>query len=308
MQATLDTIETLVIAALAEVSGELAARCGNVANLGKQTLGVANTAVHGALTELDGRVQDHVTRALLAADLDLGFLVEEDTDLLRGHGCDTGELAAIFDPIDGTLSYIRGQHDYTSLFAVSRRGRIVMGILAFYHPFKCLVGRIDRPQSPAVDQHQATGTLRIVCHYRLFQETYRATRQRLEDAGHLGVPMPLDLNVPEHQPFAWAMDKGLGSNGAAVAAMLEGHWDAYIGPWVALHDFAGPWGVAEATGAVCVKFDTPADAKSNIWAVDPGPRFLVRSPADYPKRYRILIARDQRVADQVCECLASLRD
>ena len=96
MKATLDTIETLVIAALEEISGELAARCGNVTNLGKQTSGVANTAVHGALTELDGRVQDHVTRALLAADLDLGFLVEEDTDLLRGHGCDTSELAAIF--------------------------------------------------------------------------------------------------------------------------------------------------------------------------------------------------------------------
>ena len=43
------------------------------------------------------------SKALLAADLNLGFLFEEDTELLRGHAGDTGELAAIFDPIDGTI-------------------------------------------------------------------------------------------------------------------------------------------------------------------------------------------------------------
>ena len=148
MQAELDTIERIVVAALAEISDELATRCGNVANLGKMASGVAHTAVHGALTELDGRVQDHVTRALLAADLKLGFLAEEDTEFLRGHDGDPSDLAVIIDPIDGTMSYIKGQHDYCSMLAVSHRGRIVMGIVAFFHPFKVHVGRLDRSAPP----------------------------------------------------------------------------------------------------------------------------------------------------------------
>jgi fructose-1,6-bisphosphatase/inositol monophosphatase family enzyme len=308
MQSTLDLIENLVTTALEEMSEELAARCGTVANLGKETTGISSTPVNGALTELDGRVQDHVTKALLAADLNLGFLFEEDTELLRGHAGDTGELAAIFDPIDGTISYIKGQHDYCSMFGVSHRGRIVMGILAFYHPFRIFVGRVDRAVTATTATVSRSGSpLRIVCHYRLFHEPYGATRQALEDAGCIVIPMPLDLEGPGQGSFAWAMDKGVGSNGAAIMAVLEGHWDAYLAPHVSLHDFAGPWGVAEARGAACVKFDTIGDGRSNNWNVDPDAAFLVPTRGDYPKRYRLMIARDQDVAGRVRDILGAVQ-
>lgn len=309
MRTTLDTIEALVTTALEEMSEELQAGCGNLENLGKTTSDASISNIGNALTEMDEGVQDHVTKALLAADLGLGFLVEEDTQLLRGHAGDTGNLAAILDPIDGTLSYTRGQHDYCSMFAVALRGRIIMGILGFYHPFRILVGRFDKTAAPGIQAGpRPDGPPRIACHYRLFRDAFRPTRKALEDAGCLVVPVPLDLDRPDHAPFAGAMDRGVGSNGAAIAAMLEGHWDAYIGPYMNLHDFAGPWGVAEANGAIAMQFEVPDNPNGNSWIIAPDPRFLVASRADYPKRYRIAIARDRDTADHLRDILAAIPD
>jgi fructose-1,6-bisphosphatase/inositol monophosphatase family enzyme len=101
--------------------------------------------------------------------------------------------------------------------------------------------------------------------------------------------------------------EGFGSNGPAILALREGRLDAYLAPHVSLHDFAGPWCLAAAAGCAVVKFRTSDPAAPHEWVPEPEPRFEVPSAANYPQRFRILIARTRNIAERLVGILQGIR-
>jgi fructose-1,6-bisphosphatase/inositol monophosphatase family enzyme len=279
-------LEAILNNTLRDAAPWVEANCGRVENETKASVGVEATAINQAVTVVDRELQDRVLAPVLARFPTLVPLVEEHTPLAERHRGNCGPWAFILDPIDGTLSYARGRHDYSTLAALSVGGRLVFGCVANYHPFEVRFARVAEGLTPRTGD--VSGRLRVACHYRLFRNPFGAVERRLREGGCELATIPAESG-----------DEGLGSNGPAILSLCDGRFDAYLAPHVALHDFAGPWCVAAAAGCATVKFRTSDPTAPEDWTVDPAGRFDVPDAASYPRRFRVLIARTQSVADRL---------
>lgn len=284
--ADLNDLQTLLRGTLREAAPWVEANCGRVANETKPAVGVEATAVNQAVTVVDRELQDRVLTAVFARFPTLVPLVEEQTPLAERYRQNRGPWAFILDPIDGTLSYANGRHDYSTLAALSVGGRLVLGCVACYHPFEIRFAHV--PEGVRPREGDGPERLRLACHYRLFRAPFGRVERRLRDAG-------CDLAVIPAEGAA----EGLGSNGPAILALCDGRFDAYLAPHVTLHDFAGPWCLAAAAGCATIKFRTSEPAAAEDWTVDPDGRFDVPDATSYPRRFRILIARTRGIADRL---------
>jgi fructose-1,6-bisphosphatase/inositol monophosphatase family enzyme len=287
-------LEALLHNALRDAAPWVESNCGRVENETKPSVGVEATAINQAVTVVDRGLQDRVLAPVLARFPNVMPLVEEHTPLAERHRGNRGPWAFILDPIDGTLSYARGRHDYSTLAALSVGGRLVFGCVARYHPFEIRFARVADTAAPQTGD--GPERLRVACHYRLFRSPFGAVERRLREAGCGLTAIPAESG-----------DEGLGSNGPAILALCDGRFDAYLAPHVALHDIAGPWCVAAAAGCATVKFQTCDPAAPEDWAADPAGRFDVPDAASYPRRFRVMIARTREVSDRLLGILTARR-
>lgn len=289
--ADLADLEAILRNALSAAAPWVEAQCGCVEQETKPSVGVEATAINQAVTLVDRELQDRILAPIFERFSHLVPLVEEQTPLAERHRGNRSAWAFILDPIDGTLSYTKGRHDYSTLAALSVHGRLVFGCVARYHPFDVQFARV----SDDVPTNEGNGPdrLRIGCHYRLFREPFASISDRLRQTG-----CELSM-IPTEGPDG----EGLGSNGPAILALRDGRFDAYLAPHITLHDFAGPWCLATSAGCVGVKFQTSDPSAADDWTVDPEPRFEIADASSYPRRYRVLIARTRGIAERVLAML-----
>ncbi|MBM83183.1 MAG: hypothetical protein CMJ78_21695 [Planctomycetaceae bacterium] len=296
----LDEILRQVLASRADWVGS---ECGCALRETKSAKNVESTSIHAAVTHVDRELQEAVLQTVYAEFPDLVPLVEEDTAAAVKYRSNQGDRAFILDPIDGTQCFANGRHDYCTMAALSVAGQVVYGLVARYHPFDITSSLMIPSTMQANDLEQPKSPLRVACHYRLFRDPFASISERLQAAGlELGA-VPLDESDYEANTDDWATGKGLGSNGNAILAFLNGHWDAYLAPMVNLHDFAGPLAIAEAAGAVIVQFDDASAGAFDRWQLQDPVNFSVASAAEYPARFRFLIARDHETAEHLVEVL-----
>jgi len=279
-------------------------QCGCALRESKSAKNVEATSIHSAVTHVDRELQDAVLKAVYSGFPTMIPLVEEDTALAMKYRQNQGDVAFILDPIDGTQCFANGRHDYCTMAAVSVAGRMVYGSVARYHPFDWTNSLTKETTSTSSDASDSP--LKIVCHYRMFRDPYLPITAKLQAANFLSAAVPLDESEYSSNEDAWNTGNGLGSNGNAILAMLDGHWDAYLAPMVNLHDFAGPLAVAQAAGATVIRFETASAEKPKAWLPAGDDSFFVESASDYPKRFRLLMARDQDVAKRVIDEALSL--
>lgn len=288
--ADLSDLEAILRDTLAAAAPWVEASCGRVRMETKEAIGADATAIHQAVTVVDRELQDRVLGPVFARFPNLVPLVEEQTPLAERYRGNRGPWAFILDPIDGTLSYANGRHDYSTLAALSVNGRLVFGCVACYHPFRVRFATVPEVLTPR--DGESSERPRLLCHYRLLRPPFAGVAERLRAAGCELVAIPPDGGADSP-----------GSIGPGILQLCDGRWDAFVAPHVTLHDFAGPWCIGAAAGCAVVKFRTSDPLAVDDWTVDPNARFDVPDAASYPCRFRILIARSRGVADRVVSAL-----
>lgn len=134
-------IETFIDAftRAARQAGAVAMRLqGRVANEGKQ----GGSAEASALTAADLAAQDVLLLRLAEQLSDVAMDAEEETASARLFPpAAAGRPVVVVDPIDGTLSYVRGSRDYAVMGALLVDGRYVAAVLHFPAWGETLVAR-----------------------------------------------------------------------------------------------------------------------------------------------------------------------
>lgn len=294
-------LESILTDTLREVSQWVEASCGCVPIDSKLTVGVEATDIHQAVTQVDLELQERILKTVYAKFPDVIPLVEETTDTAKAYKDNRGPVAFILDPIDGTQSFAHGRHDYSTLAAVSIDGRLVFGLVSRYHPFNLRFARLECLPQPK--KGTCPTTIKVVCHYRLFREPFKSVIQQLAEGGCELSSVPLSKENYSQSSDSWQTGPGLGSNGTAIMALIDGLWDAYIGPMVTLHDFAGPWCIASSSGATVIQFRNADINSPGDWVPCEYPKFYIPSACQYPFRYRVLIARNSAIADRLLNLL-----
>lgn len=293
----IEKLERLVRDSLVSAASWVEAACGNVANKGKDaTQVVLSSSIHQAFTEIDIRLQEIILTPIISEFPELLILAEEKTLITENLSTTEKEFAFICDPLDGTQSYIHGRHDYSTLLALSQRGRIIWGLIACYHPLRIVSSLAPRNNW---DKHGTAESFRIACHYRFLTSAYKKQIEKLRNSGYDLSAVP--LAVEEYNSPNDRSEYGLGSNGTAILAFLEGHWDAYIAPMITLHDFAAGWAIAKKYGATVMQFST---VSATGWYLLQNQDFHIKSSKNYPVRYRIVIAKNLSIAKKILAVLA----
>ena len=299
-ESKIEQFDEILQAVFADRSEWVESQCGCALRETKSAKNVEATSIHSAVTHVDRELQDAVLSSVYAEFPSLVPLVEEDTPLAVQYRQNTGDVAFILDPIDGTQCFANGRHDYCSMAAISVAGKIVYGGVARYHPFDWTSSITNEFELLVATEGE---TLKIACHYRFFREPYLPLTDKLHAANFRLGAVPLDESDYGTNDDAWASGNGLGSNGNAILAMLNGQWDAYLAPMVNLHDFAGPLAIAQAVGATVIRFESASAEQPDAWKPSLDCLFNVAFAADYPKRFRLLIAKNDEIAEQVIATL-----
>ncbi|RPE64836.1 myo-inositol-1(or 4)-monophosphatase [Pacificibacter maritimus] len=109
----------------------------------------------GPVTEADMAVNNMLFADLMAARPDYGWLSEEtlDTDARL-----TKDRVFIIDPIDGTRSFIEGDHNWAHSLAIAEHGEIIAGVV--YLPIR------DRLFAAAKGQGASLNSMPLKCDHR----------------------------------------------------------------------------------------------------------------------------------------------
>src|SRR6187551_1147497 len=98
----------------------------------KQEKAGETTAESAALTAVDLAAQDVILHQLWAALPEIRVDAEEDTELVgRFAGAASDAPLVVIDPVDGTLNYTLGSHDYAVMGALLVRGFYEAAVVAF---------------------------------------------------------------------------------------------------------------------------------------------------------------------------------
>lgn len=111
---------------LLRLATEVAGEAGQLAAKGQEQVGVLDTksTPTDVVTEMDQASERLIRERIRAARPDDAFLGEED-----GSSTGASGVRWIVDPIDGTVNYLYGRHDWAVSIAVEIDGEIVAGVV-----------------------------------------------------------------------------------------------------------------------------------------------------------------------------------
>jgi myo-inositol-1(or 4)-monophosphatase len=220
------------------------------AELGDLALAAAQVGAHAILREVrrgDLQVQtkahaaDFVTVADKAAELAIISLIRSarpnDAILAEESGVHAGDSGVrwVIDPLDGTMNFVHGRHDYAVSIGVESDNTIV-------------AGAIVRPYDG--DWAMAGGGAAIA---REGKPAMSTTADLAEAMVGIGLPSGLDDKLRVHGLLAelsrYARDfRRTGSSACELLALAQGQQDGYFGFEVNLWDVAAGIALVEAAG------------------------------------------------------------
>ncbi|NKB70630.1 MAG: hypothetical protein GKR89_26470 [Candidatus Latescibacteria bacterium] len=211
---------------------------GKTANIGK----AADTGLTGAkaqeassvLTALDNAVQDIVLSVVLQHFPAIGCIAEEDTPLKRRFAGNRSEYALIFDPIDGTLHFQRGDAPYHISIGLARQGQMEAAVVA--RPSEDKIFTAVRGQGAYVQ----VGNRRKKC-LRLPKKP-RTKQAFISSKAREFQQLARPLLEPREHPIGAAL---------VLTLLAEGELAAYLTRQVEIYDVGPPSLIAEEAGARC---------------------------------------------------------
>ena len=211
---------------------------GRTANIGK----AADTGLTGAkaqeassvLTALDKAVQDIVLSVVLQHFPAIGCIAEEDTPLKRRFSGKDSDYALIFDPIDGTLHFQRGDAPYHISIGLARRGQMEAAVVARPSEDKIFTAVRGRGAYVQVGRRRKK-RLRLPRKPRTNQAFISSKARQFQ-------ALARPLLEPREHPIGAAL---------VLTLVAEGQLAAYLTRQVEIYDVGPPSLIAEEAGARC---------------------------------------------------------
>lgn len=279
--------------------------------------GVAVSAIHSALTDIDLFLQESIEFSVTPWGANVIVIGEEDTPYGRRHNiADVAEpcLRLSVDPIDGTHAYAIGRQDYCTAISCFDETHLYWGAIHFPGLRRLIMASVAAhpcelaPSGPEgldpylqnpytwrrLERPTRTANRHVAAHYRLLLEPFVPAATSLVQNGYTFCTLDGDARVE------WCAPAKCGSNGALLNEVLRGSACAYVAPFTAFHDVAPlvSFFPPEATRFYA------ADESPGRWQPIPATDVLRRATKTQGLRCRVIMATSANFLDDLERCLS----
>lgn len=206
-----------------------------------------------AHTVLDDLIQDVALDILSSHTTDIAVNAEEDTKLVKRFSSDKKGLCFHLDPLDGTLSYLKGREDFTIGAAISNNLTFIAS--AIYFPAKDILYYAEKGKGILVENSD--------------QEPLHF--ERLNPPSRKYVQKRCEEYVPKIEGLGFEKYDSMSAHNTMIQ-IAHGNVGFQIYHLASPHDFGIPQVIVEEAGGICTDLNgDPIDYSPNFERV---PYFL----------------------------------